>query len=163
MGVSEEPVRIYLFRQNPIFTSLHLRSPFMSYLLRCVAFFKSVFFHPVQKRRSTSFWWHTRPQWARCRVTVILFLRTLTRERMQAGFPTRSNFLHFFATFSQLLLQLFSPATKNTAAGDKKKLGRLSSLLQMKYSSTLILASFLLITMSLLTIKTSHFRKNYHV
>ncbi len=27
MGVSEEPVCIYLFRQNPVFTSLHLRSP----------------------------------------------------------------------------------------------------------------------------------------
>ncbi len=25
--VSEEPVHIYLFRQNPVFTSLHLRSP----------------------------------------------------------------------------------------------------------------------------------------
>jgi len=35
MRVSEEPVCIYLFRQNPVFTSLHLRSqlPFMSYLL----------------------------------------------------------------------------------------------------------------------------------
>ncbi len=27
MKVSEEPVCIYLFRQNPVFTSLHLRSP----------------------------------------------------------------------------------------------------------------------------------------
>jgi hypothetical protein len=27
MRVSEEPVCIYLFRQNPVFTSLHLRSP----------------------------------------------------------------------------------------------------------------------------------------
>ncbi len=27
MRVSEEPVSIYLFRQNPVFTSLHLRSP----------------------------------------------------------------------------------------------------------------------------------------
>jgi hypothetical protein len=33
--VSEEPVCIYLFRQNPVFTSLHLRSPvpFLSYRL----------------------------------------------------------------------------------------------------------------------------------
>jgi hypothetical protein len=37
MGVSEEPVRIYLFRQNPVFTSLHL--------LRCFAFQKSFFFY----------------------------------------------------------------------------------------------------------------------
>jgi hypothetical protein len=28
MRVSEEPVCIYLFRQKPVFTSLHLRSPF---------------------------------------------------------------------------------------------------------------------------------------
>ncbi len=27
MRVSEEPVCIYLFRQNPVFTSVHLRSP----------------------------------------------------------------------------------------------------------------------------------------
>jgi hypothetical protein len=28
MRVSEEPVCIYLFRQNPVFTSLHFKSPF---------------------------------------------------------------------------------------------------------------------------------------
>jgi hypothetical protein len=27
LKVSEEPVCIYLFRQNPVFTSLHLKSP----------------------------------------------------------------------------------------------------------------------------------------
>ena len=27
MKISEEPICIYLFRQNPVFTSLHLRSP----------------------------------------------------------------------------------------------------------------------------------------
>ncbi len=52
MRVSEEPVCIYLFRQNPVYTSLHLRSPIhvVPPVVRALTNRKEIFENEKQKK-----------------------------------------------------------------------------------------------------------------